>query len=256
MSKQSRLSARERIRLERERQARQRRQRRALLITGAALALVVVAVVVAIVVPRGGQSGSQAIRPAHYQGPFAPVTLGTGGVATMSRAGTASPVLVIYEDFQCPVCGQFERANGGMIQQLASQGRVKVVYHPFTIFVGRQPQQDNSVRAWAAARCVPAASWPLYHNLLYANQPPETQAGGFPVSLLLRLGQRIGLTGASFRQCVTSQRFASQAVPLSQGIIKGGITGTPTVTLNGKTVSNQVLVSSGTALRQMILAAQ
>ena len=254
MSKSGRASARERIRLERERTARQRRRNRALLIIGGALAVIVIAVIV-IAVARPGQSKPAAVHGAFYTGPFPPVTLNSDHSVTAAKPGVAAPVLDIYEDFQCPICDAFEKANGGLVQKLAAEGKVRVVYHPFTIFLGERPHQDNSVRAWAAARCVPAGRWLLYHNLLYANQPPETTQGGFPVSQLLALGRLAGLTGTSFTSCVSSQRYASQAVPLSEQIIRSGITGTPTVRLNGHTISNSVLVTPGTALQKMILAA-
>lgn len=255
MGKQDRQPARERIRQEREQAARRRRRDRALLITGAAAAVVVAAVVAALVL-RGGRTQGPTYNPAYYTGPFAPVTLSSDGAATVAQPGVTTPVLVIYEDFQCPICDDFERTNGAMVQRLADQGRVKVVYRPFIIFLGSQPQQANSTRAWSAARCVPAADWLLYHNLLYANQPPETQSGGFPISQLLRLGARIGLSSAAFRGCVTSQRYASQAVSVSEGIIRGGVNGTPTVTLNGRAVSGQVLITPDGTLRRMILSAR
>jgi protein-disulfide isomerase len=62
-----------------------------------------------------------------------------------------TPVLDVYEDFQCPICDAFEKANGASVQKLARRGRVRDDYHPFTIFLGEQPAQDNSVRAWAGS---------------------------------------------------------------------------------------------------------
>jgi protein-disulfide isomerase len=255
MSKGGRVAARERLRLERERAARRQRRNRALLIVGGVLAVLVVAVIVIFVVQPGKSSPATTVRGASYNGPFAPATLNADRSVTVARPGVTSPVLNVYEDFQCPVCDAFEQANGGVVQKLAAEGKVRVIYHPFTIFLGQQPQQNNSVRAWAAARCVPAAKWQQYHNLLYANQPRETTVGGFPISQLLAMGNRIGLTSPAFTQCVTSQRFAGQAVQVSQQIIKSGITGTPTVKLNGQVVSNGILVSPGSKLQKMILAA-
>jgi len=255
MSKAGRVTARERIRLERERAARRRRRNRALLIVGGALAVLVVAVVVIFVVQPGKSSPTAHVRNAAYNGPFAPATLNADHSVTVAKPGVTSPVLNVYEDFQCPICDAFEQANGGTVQKLAAEGKVRVIYHPFTIFLGEEPQQANSVRAWSAARCVPAAKWQQYHNLLYANQPRETTVGGFPVSQLLAMGSRIGLTSPAFTQCVTSQRYAKQGVQVSQQIIKSGITVTPTVKLNGQVVSNGILVSPGSTLQQMILAA-
>jgi protein-disulfide isomerase len=255
MSKSGRVAARERIRQEREREARRRRRNRALLIVGGALAVIVVAVVVIFAVRPGKSSPTTTVRGASYNGPFAPATLNADHSVTVARPGVSSPVLNVYEDFQCPICDAFEQTNGGVVQKLAAEGEVRVIYHPFTIFLGQQPQQNNSVRAWAAARCVPAAKWQQYHNLLFANQPRETTVGGFPVSQLLAMGKRIGLTSPAFTQCVTSQRYAGQGIKVSQQIIKGGITGTPTVKLNGQVVSNDILVSPGNTLQKMILAA-
>jgi hypothetical protein len=94
-----------------------------------------------------------------------------------------------------------------------------------------------------------------YHNLLYSNQPDERTQGGFPISLLLALGRKMGLTSASFTHCVSAQTYAPQAVPFSQQVIKGGIDSTPTVKLNGKPVGIATLVQPGTALQKLILAA-
>ena len=255
MSRPGRASARERLRQERERAARRRQRNRVLIVVGGAVAVIVVAVIVILAVRPGSSTGTAGspVHSAFYNGPFAPVTKNPDRSVTMSQPSVKTPVLDIYEDFQCPICDAFEKANGAVVQKLADQGKVRVIYHPFTIFLGEQPAQDNSVRAWAAAQCVPAGKWAAYHNLLYSNQPSERTQGGFPVSLLLALGRKIGLTSAPFTQCVSSQRYAPLDVPLSERIIKSGITGTPTVKLNGKTISNATLIQPGTALRNLIL---
>lgn len=253
-----RESARERIRRERDRQARRRQRNRVLIVAGSVLGALVIAVIVILVARPGQTTGTSpaTVRAAAYNGPFAPVTKNPDHSVTMSRPSVSTPVLDIYEDFQCPICDEFEQANGPRVQKLAYQGKVRVIYHPFTIFLGEQPAQDNSVRAWAAAQCVPAGSWLEYHNLLYANQPGERTPGGFPISLLLALGRKIGLTSRSFTQCVSSQRYAPLGVRLSERIIKSGIDSTPTVKLNGTTVSTAILVQPGTALQKLILAAR
>ncbi|MGO9219492.1 MAG: DsbA family protein [Streptosporangiaceae bacterium] len=259
MSKSGRAAARERIRLEREREARRRQRNRVLVVVGSALAAIVIAVIIIVVVRPGQSTGTGTatapVHSAYYNGPFAPVTKNPDHSVTMSRPAVTKPVLDIYEDFQCPVCDAFEKANGAVVQKLAFQGKVRVIYHPFTIFLGEQPAQDNSVRAWAAAQCVPARQWMEYHNLLYSNQPGERAQGGFPISLLLALGRKIGLTSPSFTGCVKSQKYASLGVPLSERIVRSGINSTPTVKLDGKTVSNAVLVQPGNALEKLIQGA-
>ncbi len=230
--------------------ARQRR-RRILTVNGVALAVIVVAVLVSMLVQRS----RGADYPPPYEGPYAPVTLNADSTVTMAQPGVTRPVLNVYEDFQCPICDAFELANGGMLQQLAYQGHVKVIYHPFTIFLGTQPRQSNSTRAWAAAKCVPAGRWLSYHNLLYVDQPAETRVDGFPVSQLTAVGRQIGLTGPVFTRCVASQRYAPEIVGVSDRILQSGVDATPTVRLNGHPVSLDTLVEPSITLRQMILSA-
>ena len=186
-----------------------------------------------------------------YPGPYAPVTLNADNSVTMAQPGVTQPILNVYEDFLCSACRTFEKGSGAVIQRLANEGKVKVVYYPFTAF-GSQPQQANSIRAWAAAKCAPANLWARYHNSLYASQPAQTAASGFAVNLLVRLGRNAGITSSSFAQCVESQQYALEDLPLSDQIINSGVSNMLTVTLNGKAL-NPDLTSSG--LRQQIISA-
>lgn len=243
-----RISPRDRIRTERKRIARRRRRIRVSTVSAGVLVLAAAATAVGITSHHGRHTATPA--PFGYQGPYAPVTLNVDNSVTMARPGVTEPVLDIYEDFQCPACRAFEKSDGAVIQQLADQGKVKVVYYTFTISAG-QPQLANSVRAWAAARCAPPSRWVKYHNVLYANQPAQTTSGGFPVSQLIQLGKDVGITSPAFAQCVRSQQYAAQDAPLSDQIINAGMSTMPDVTLDGKALGTGLTPS---ALRKLILA--
>jgi protein-disulfide isomerase len=247
-SKTPRMPARERLRKERARRARRRRRIRVAAVGAGVVALIAAATAYILVQGNGDSTGKA--RSA-YAGHFAPVTLNSDNSVTMAQPGVSKPVLDVYEDFQCAECRAFERSNGGVIQQLADQGKVRVIYHPFTIF-GSQLQQANSIRAWAAAKCAPASLWVRYHNALYASQPADTTANGFQISLLVDLGRKVGIASPDFVQCVRSQKYAAQNPPLSNQIINSGVNGAPVLVLNGK-VLNINPVSS--RLRQQILSA-
>ena len=60
---------------------------------------------------------------------------------------TATPVIDIWEDFQCPVCRNFEAVVGSYLSQLVRENKAKVVYHPLS-FIG-----PESVRAANASAC-------------------------------------------------------------------------------------------------------
>ena len=47
------------------------------------------------------------------------------------------PKLDIWEDFQCPVCRNFEAVNGKQIQDWIAQKKVKVVFHVLS-FIGAE----------------------------------------------------------------------------------------------------------------------
>src|SRR5215469_12692434 len=234
----TRMAARDRIRMTRKRSARRRRVRTAAI--GAGVLMLAAAAGFGITSHYGRHTAAPASpAPFGYTGPYAPVTLNADNSVTMSRPGVTKPVLDVYEDFQCPECRAFEKSDGALIQQLAEQGKVKVVYYPFTDYSG-QPQLDNSVRAWAAAKCAPPGRWVRYHNALYASQPAQTTSGGFPVSQLVRLGEQAGITGPAFAQCVWSQEYAPQDAPLSNQIINAGVSTMPALTLDGKLLGDSL----------------
>jgi protein-disulfide isomerase len=244
-------SARERLHLERTLRSRRRRFR---ITSVATMALIAAAVTIGFVLHHGGGSTGTGDAPTPgfgYTGPYAPVTLNADNSVTMAQPGVTQPVLEVYEDFLCPVCRAFEKGSGAAIQRLADEGKVKVVYYPFTVF-DSQPQRANSIRAWAAARCAPASLWARYHNSLYAVQPTPSAAGGFAVSLLVRLGRNAGITVPSFAQCVQSQQYAVQDPPLSDQIVNSGVSGMLTLRLNGEPLDPNLKSSQ---LRQQIMSA-
>ena len=59
----------------------------------------------------------------------------------------ATPQIDIWEDFQCPICKTFEGINNSYVNDLATSGKAKVVYHPMA-FIGAE-----SVTAANAAAC-------------------------------------------------------------------------------------------------------
>lgn len=245
-------SARERLHLERALRARRRRRFRFAMV--GAIALIAAAVTTSVALHHGSGATVE-VNAAKlgfgYPGPYAPVTLNADNSVTMAQPGVTQPVLDVYEDFQCPVCRTFEKGSGATIQWLADEGKVKVVYYPFTVF-DSQPQRTNSIRAWAAAKCVPANIWARYHNSLYASQPTHPTANGFTVSLLVRLGRSAGITSPSFARCVQSQQYAVQDLPVSDQIMNSGVSSMLTMKLNGQVLDPHLTASQ---LRQAIISA-
>src|SRR5579875_3467601 len=98
------------------------------LIGGIIAAVLVVIVVVAVFVTQANKSGA-------YSGP---VPKGGTSNAQGLRAypnvqlKSGAPTVDLYEDFQCPICNDLEKANGEQILADAKAGKIKLVWHLMT----------------------------------------------------------------------------------------------------------------------------
>lgn len=242
MSKASRQSARDRLREERIRQQQQDKRRRLLLIG------LVVAVVIAVVAGGVVYSLNRA-EPSRYAGELAPVTVDPAQVtATMAKPGVTTPVLDVYEDFQCPICKEFEHTSSGVIKEFAAQGKIKVVYH-LLAFVN----PEGSLRAAAASMCVPGDSWMRFHDAVFTKQPDERTA--LTVGDLKGFAGDAGITDSSVLSCMDSQQHAATVRQRTDATFKDGkVNGTPALFLDGRALSTGETLSAD-GLRQALTEA-
>ncbi|MBT2209873.1 MULTISPECIES: thioredoxin domain-containing protein [Actinomadura] len=238
MSKAAReRSAREKLAAERKRQAARQKQRRLLaIVVGAVVAVAVVVVAVVIVMDQRDKNGKAEV----HQGALAPLSRDADGSIVMAKAGVTKPVLEIFEDFQCPICKQFEEKSGETVQQLAAEGKVKVVYRPFHLFGQmKDPIKINSLRSAEAALCVPADKWVSYHDALFKFQPNEGSKGFSPDDLV-KWGKDVGVTDPNFEKCVRDEQKKAQVDQMTKYALETRkVEGTPTVFLDGKQLDLQ-----------------
>ncbi|PZG10402.1 DsbA family protein [Nonomuraea aridisoli] len=215
--------------------ARERRKRLATYVTTGVVALAAVG--------AGWWYAAMNSRSEEAAGRLAPVSIQPDGSVVMAQAGVTGPVVDIYEDFQCPACKELERVSGATFKNLALEGKAKVVYHPITIF-SQEPTRSNSLRAANAARCVAdGKQWMAFHDLLFRNQPSETEPG-FTPDQLKAWGKEAGVTSPGFDACVTQEKNREAQAAYSKKILDGQkIQHTPTVKLNGTEIDNGVLFS-------------
>lgn len=171
-------------------------------------------------------------------------TAGGGGVPPHATASgipignAGAPVtLDVFLDYQCPVCKQFEALTGPTIDQLVQQDKLRVIYHPVA-FLDRMSSTNYSSRASAAAGCAAADQvYPKFATALYANQPPEN-GDGLPDSTLISLGKAAG-AGDDFASCVQNHTYAGWTQRLTDEASRQGVTGTPTLLINGHEVQDR-----------------
>lgn len=246
MGNAARKATREKARLQREQERKREQRRRQVTIT-----LSVVGVL-ALVVGLVALWQSTRNRSEAYAGPLAPITRQADGDVVMANNGVTAPVLDIYEDFQCPFCKTFEETSGDTIKRLAAEGKVKVVYHPITLF-SQEPLKGNSLRAATALRCVPGGEpWMKLHDKIFAEQPAEG-SDGFAIDDLVAWGKEAGVTDAGFEKCVRDQQGAEEQLTYSSETMKAdNIDGTPIVRLDGEDLGDKAFVAGD--LEEAILA--
>ena len=218
-------------------------------------AVVVVAVVVAILIGNSGKSGSST----GASGSSAPVGVvgGTGGGILVNKATAKgnAPTLDLYEDFQCPTCGELEKAMGSQIASMAKAGQVKLVVHVLS-FLDANLKNDSSSRAANAAACAADAGKFLeYHSAVFAGQPAQ-EGAGYTDAQLTQFAKTAGITGTAlttWQKCASSGQHAQYVTDVQTGAEKAGVFGTPTVKLNGKDITKTL--TTGDALVAQVKAA-
>jgi protein-disulfide isomerase len=204
---------------------------------GAVVAVVLIlAVVVAIVIGNSSKSSTSASGNAVPVG----VVGGTGGgiLVDPAAANAKVPTLDVYVDFQCPVCGQFEKAFGPTLTTMAKAAQVKYVVHMMT-FLDTNLGNDSSKRATNAAACAAdAGKFGEYHSAVFASQPAK-EGDGYTNAQLTEFAQTAGITGpalTTWQKCTDSGQHDQYVADVADTSGKAGISQTPTVKLNGKDV--------------------
>ncbi|RNL78744.1 DsbA family protein [Nocardioides marmorisolisilvae] len=228
MSKQNREVGRtERAAAIRADQARQERNRRIGLV---ALIVVILGAVVAAGTWYSG--GGPSDKPA------AAVTATAGEGSVLAGKADAPVKVVVYEDFQCPYCRQLEDSTRDFLRENAAAGKVQVEYRPIDLLQSVYGERGMNAFAAVLAHSTPQAALKL-HDLLYENQPYESDSGSVSQSQILGFVKKAGGDNAAVEAALKTQDNAFfQAA--SAVMAQKKITSTPTVFINGKPVSGGV----------------
>jgi protein-disulfide isomerase len=225
-------------------QANRERNRRLLVVI--VVVVVLAAVVAAGVIFSGGSDDS----PAASGNP--PKAVASGQALVVGDNAAAPTKVVIYEDFLCPYCREFESTSRNFLQSDAKKGKVLVEYRPFHLL-----QDDYSTRAltaWAAVLANGTGSQALrLHDLLYDNQPDEAASDKPGVDDLVSLAKKAGVEDESVLGAIKdpNQEFVDAADAVAT---KAGVEGTPTVFVNGKELQGASVGEMSDNLKKLIAA--
>ncbi|GAA2962085.1 DsbA family protein [Microbacterium schleiferi] len=145
-----------------------------------------------------------------------------------------------YIDFMCPICNQFEQAEGETIQQLLDDGSITLNIHPVSILDRVSQGTEFSTRSASAAYCV-AESDPDavldFVRAMYAQQPAESSPG-LTDEEIVAIAESAGATNSS--ACITDGTYMDFATAMTRNLPTNpanGSAGTPTLVVNGEYVT-------------------
>lgn len=208
-------------------QQRQERNRNRTVVGAVVCAVLIIAGVLFYVQTNRDKTGQTATHvPSNLTGTYS-VTLGEP---------SASKTIKLYEDFQCPLCADFEAATSAQVDAAIAAGKVKVEYH-MVAFLDTQSTNTYSSRALNAAAVVLDTSGPQvfwkFHNLLYQHQPAEGGPGPTDEQLIAYAVQA-GADEQTVTQPINDNTYHQWVLNATDGMSQDGVNGTPTVYIDGQ----------------------
>jgi len=254
--RERREAAREKARVTREAEAKRRRRRKWAAQGGLVVGVLAVLAVVALVVTRS-------LAPA---GP-GPLNMASDGIVLSgdgttisavatdavpadgspvpSAAGTAEkPSIVVYLDYMCPYCGQFDTTNADQLETWATQSAVDLEIHPLGFLDNASMGSKYSTRSANALACVantePDAALDV-NTALFAQQPAENTRG-LTNDELVTLVEGAGVDDPDVASCIRDGQFDDWVASATERALNdplpnsdlAAVTATPTVLVNGQ----------------------
>jgi len=146
---------------------------------------------------------------------------------TILGDGAAPVTIYLYEDFQCPVCGQFSRETfPEVVARSVRRGDVKVISEPLT-FIG----SDSVVAARAALAAGEQDRYWQYASLLFENQGQENSGYVTDDFLTDQAKDTSGLDVDEWSSDLNGSSFTRQLQAAKAQ--SSGVNATPTLVISG-----------------------
>ena len=235
--------------------ANERSRERKIRIIGGIAVVAVMAALLAIPLMSGKNKGTDTNTNAALPKGVTSDTYGVKvGTAWTAANADSIPTLQVWEDFQCPACGEFEKSSGPAVLKLAGEGKLRLEWRP-TIFLDSNLSADNtangnpdsSLRATNAFGCAVEQGYAeAFHSALFAAQP-ATEGQGYSDADLAAVAQTAGMTGQAltkFTECSTGMAFEGWVKNSFAAFEKDGVSSTPSGILNGTELTSDVMFNA------------
>ncbi len=196
--------------------------------------------IIAVVFAGAIGAGAYLYRSAHPTTPAAtPIPLAT---PIVNQTGLPGPndykdqvVLEEFGDYQCPPCGALHPDLKKLKSQYA--GKIKFVFHQFPL---TRIHQHAAIAAFAAVAAGQQGKFWEMHNLLYESQEVWKETDNF-APILVNFARQLGLNLEQFEKDINDPKVKSIVLNDVQRGEARGVTGTPTLFLNGQLIDSEKL---------------
>ncbi len=164
------------------------------------------------------------------------------------KAGRGKVVVEEFSDFQCPFCQRFYNDSYKQIKEkYIDTGKITFIFRHFPL-----PFHQNAQKAHEAAECASRQGkfWP-YHDLLFVKM--QADGTGLNNADLKQYAKDLGLNASKFNSCLDNGETAEIVKKDLADGQAAGVSGTPTVFVNGqKIVGAQPFSSFEQAIEQAL----
>lgn len=147
--------------------------------------------------------------------------------------------LMVFEDFQCPSCKQYVNTVEKQLTDSTyiSSGQVYYEFMHFPFIDSNSITKESHQAANASMCALEQGRFWDYHDILFANQGAVENGGSFNDKRLQAFAESLGFDMTKFNQCFSADKYSTQIDADHQQGLSLGVTGTPTIFLNGKSVT-------------------
>ncbi len=151
----------------------------------------------------------------------------------------AKVTIEVYEDFQCPSCKQYVNTVESQLSESSyiSSGQVYYVFRQWPFIDSNVITKESHQAANASMCALEQGRFWDYHDILFANQGAVENGGSFNDKRLQAFAESLGLDMSAFNNCFKDNKYNAEIEAEVQTGTAAGVTGTPTVFLNGTIVT-------------------
>lgn len=213
----------------------QERRRKVLRVGALVVGALVVAIAIAVAVSLGGGEDDTTAGPVV-------VPAGATADGRVAVGDADAPVTVsVFFDYMCPFCGRFEAANSAELDRLVAAGQARIDLRPLSFLDAQSEGTRFSTRTANALATVadgaPEVVWD-FHQALFAKQPVEGTKG-LTDAELADIARDAGVPGAVVDR-FAAEEFTGWVDDVTKKAFDSGITGTPTVLVDGHVFSGDL----------------